>query len=116
MIAHLIGTNPCPHANDQARKRVKAIKAGTVPPAATDAGDSDSEVENALAKKRKRIFHAVEKAMKQPELQVYRGANIPFSAAEVDRVKAQFLRTTISANLPFRWMEDIEVIKLFIMF
>ncbi|KAF8196213.1 hypothetical protein K438DRAFT_1760391 [Mycena galopus ATCC 62051] len=116
MIAHLIGTTPCPHATDQARKRVKAIKAGTTPPATTSAPASDSEADEAPVPKKKKIFHAVEKVMNQPELQVYRGANIPFSAAEVDRVKAQFLRATISANIPFRWTEDIEVIKLFLMF
>ncbi|KAJ7234711.1 hypothetical protein C8J57DRAFT_1249061 [Mycena rebaudengoi] len=43
------------------------------------------------------------------------GTNIPFSSAEIERVRNQFLRATISANLPFRWTEDIEIIKLFIM-
>jgi hypothetical protein len=62
------------------------------------------------------VFRNVEKAMKQPELKVYRGANIPFSSSELERIRAQFLRATVSANLPFRWTEDVEVIKLLLMF
>jgi len=31
-------------------------------------------------------------------------------------VKRQFLQATISANLPFQWTDDPEVIKLFLLF
>ena len=54
--------------------------------------------------------------MKQSKLKVYRGINVPFTSEETENVRKQFLRATISANLPFRWVEDPEVIKLFYLF
>ncbi|KAJ7234556.1 hypothetical protein C8J57DRAFT_1249115 [Mycena rebaudengoi] len=55
------------------------------------------------------------KAMTRHEAAGTGGANIPFSSAEIEHVCNQFLHTTISANLPFQWTEDVEIIKLFIM-
>ncbi|KAF7368096.1 DUF659 domain-containing protein [Mycena sanguinolenta] len=114
MLAHLIGRSACPHASAEAKKKAKAIN-GTKPAAADSDADDESDP-GPPSKKRKAVFRNVNKAMKQPELKVYRGANIPFSSSELERVRAQFLRATVSANLPFRWTEDVEVIKLFIMF
>ncbi|KAJ7237891.1 ribonuclease H-like domain-containing protein [Mycena haematopus] len=114
MLAHLIGRDPCPHISAETKKKAKALKNST-PLAADSDADNDSDPQPA-PKKRKAVFRNVEKAMRQPELTVYRGANIPFSSSELERVRAQFLRATVSANLPFRWTEDVEVIKLFIMF
>ncbi|KAJ7245930.1 hypothetical protein B0H12DRAFT_1073385 [Mycena haematopus] len=112
MIAHLIGGKvACPYASDAAKQAAKALKKGK-----STAAASDSEEEHPRHKKRKKVFRDVDKAMKQPELKVYRGANIPFSWAELDRIQEQFLRATVSTNLPFRWTEDVEVIKLFLMF
>ncbi|KAJ7838351.1 hypothetical protein B0H14DRAFT_3459380 [Mycena olivaceomarginata] len=54
--------------------------------------------------------------MQQTELKVFRGLNIPFNDAQSEIVRNQFLRATISANLPFRWTLDPEIIKLFFMF
>ncbi|KAJ6623275.1 hypothetical protein B0H10DRAFT_1944001 [Mycena sp. CBHHK59/15] len=69
------------------------------------------------------FFHAgekqkqgVEKSMEQTQLKVFKGLNIPFSDAQVEAVCTQFCRATISANLPFRWTVDPEIIKLFLMF
>src|SRR5438552_2009517 len=50
------------------------------------------------------------------ELKVYKGITVPFNDQQVAMVEKQFLRATISANLPFRWTEDPEVMKLFLLF
>ncbi|KAJ7194288.1 ribonuclease H-like domain-containing protein [Mycena pura] len=90
---------------------------GRQAPQSSSESDADDESDSHRPKKkRKKVFLAVAKAMEQPQLQVYRGANIPFSPAELERLREQFARATISANLPFQWTEDIEIIKLFIMF
>ncbi|KAJ7028223.1 ribonuclease H-like domain-containing protein [Mycena alexandri] len=112
MIAHIIGSNPCPYTSAKAKKTATTLKNKGKAAAAA----SDSEEDEEPNPKRRKLFQAVEKVMKQPELVVYRGANIPFSKAEIERVREQFLRATVSANLPFRWVEDGEIIKLFIMF
>jgi hypothetical protein len=54
--------------------------------------------------------------MKQSQLKVFRGIQVPFSEEQEAIVCKQFLRATISANLPFRWDEDPEVIQLFLLF
>ncbi|KAF7341516.1 DUF659 domain-containing protein [Mycena venus] len=99
MIAHLIG---------KLSGKVAAAK-----DAATD-GDDESD-SGAPLKKRKRM-RAVEKSFKQSELKVFKGIDIPFSDAQSKIIKTQFLRATISANLPFRWVINAEVVKLFLMF
>ncbi|KAJ6569136.1 ribonuclease H-like domain-containing protein [Mycena capillaripes] len=88
MIAHLIGNNPvlCPHASAVAKKLAKAMKGGK-------SKDAD-----------------------QTQLKVIKGLNIPFSDAQAAIINTQFLRAIISANLPFRWTVDPEIIKLFLMF
>ena len=58
----------------------------------------------------------VETSLKQSQLKVFCGIKIPFTDGQQDIVREQFLRATISANLPFRWVEDPEVIKLFYFF
>jgi hypothetical protein len=77
-----------------------------------DVSDSESD---AQPKRRKRVA-AVEKAMTQTELKVFKGIDIPFSQSQIEMLHAQFLHATISANLPFRWVENPKVIKLFLMF
>ncbi|KAJ7820529.1 hypothetical protein B0H14DRAFT_3472280 [Mycena olivaceomarginata] len=68
------------------------------------------------SRKRKRNeFQVVEKSM-QTQLKVFKGLDIPFSDAQAELVRTQFLRATISANLPFLGTLDPEVIKLFLMF
>lgn len=62
--------------------------------AESDSESMEDEEEVRPTKKRKQVFRNVEKAMKQPELKVYWGANIPFSSAEVERLREQFLRAT----------------------
>jgi hypothetical protein len=113
MIAHLIGAKACKNASSRAKAIAKKIKnEGKRPKAATE---DDSDSNSSRPSKRKRIA-AVEKAMKQTELQVFKGINIPFSKSQMEIIETQFLRATISANLPFRWVDNPEVIKLFLMF
>lgn len=112
MIAHLIGKNPvpCPHASAAATKTAKRVKEGT-------SKESDAVVDDEPSRKRKRTeFQVVEKNMQQSHLKVFKGLAIPFSDAQAEIVRNQFLRATISANLPFRWTINPEIIKLFLMF
>lgn len=53
------------------------------------------------------------KKFKQAPLTTYRGVDMPFSEDEKKAVQAQALRAVISANLPFRAMENPEMLKLF---
>ncbi|KAJ7255617.1 hypothetical protein C8J57DRAFT_1236060 [Mycena rebaudengoi] len=89
MIAHLIG-----------RKPSAQIKGSAPPTAAVDSTDDESDTAP-TSKKRKKLFRNVEKAMKQPELVVYRGANIPFSSAEIERLFMMF-RSTACDVIPGR--------------
>ncbi|KAF7333164.1 DUF659 domain-containing protein [Mycena venus] len=115
MIAHLIGAGRCPNASKEARAEARKVagKAAAAEEEATDGGDESDA--GAPAKKRKRI-QAVEKSFKQSQLKVFKGIDIPFTDAQSKIIKTQFLRATISANLPFRWVVNPEVIKLFLMF
>jgi hypothetical protein len=113
MIAHLIGANPCRYATSAARRVAKELRGGQ--DAGADADDENGEEAGPSRKKRK-LFSNVEKSITQTELKVYKGISIPFSSEQTAMVKKQFLRATISANLPFRWTEDPEVIKLFLLF
>ncbi|CAK5276915.1 unnamed protein product [Mycena citricolor] len=85
-----------------------------------DGTDADNEgagvlkMDQSKKKKRKRVL-AVETSFSQSKLQVFRGNDIPFSKDHQDAIARQTLRATQSANLPERWTEDIEVMKLFIM-
>ncbi|KAF7371850.1 DUF659 domain-containing protein [Mycena venus] len=108
MIAHLI---TCPNASAAAKKAAKALKGGKKEKEdGNDDGDEPS-------RKWKRVeFTVVEKSMQQTKLKVFKGLNIPFSDAQAEIVRSQFLHATISTNLPFRWTVNPEVIKLFLLF
>ncbi|KAJ6620220.1 hypothetical protein B0H10DRAFT_2216262 [Mycena sp. CBHHK59/15] len=67
-------------------------------------------------RKKRKIVATVEKSFSQSKLQVFRGLDIPFSDAQKDTIGDQFLCATQSANLPEQWVEDPEVLKLFMMF
>jgi hypothetical protein len=120
MIAHLVGKTKCPHASKDARKAAikirdenKRKKDEAGESEADNESDSDGQVKK---KQRTGVFGAVQRQMKQTELKVFKGIEIPFSEKEVAMVRQQVLRATISANLPFQWIENPEVIKLFTMF
>ncbi|KAE9395044.1 hypothetical protein BT96DRAFT_942683 [Gymnopus androsaceus JB14] len=103
-----------PHASKKARKVAKQERDGKESEMAASDGDdelSDSGVSR--PKKRKKLTQVethVQKTLKFPK-----GLNIPFTPEDVNFIKHQFIRATISANLPFHWTSDAEVIKLFLM-
>jgi hypothetical protein len=116
MIAHLIGHKPCPYASKEAKKVAKQLRDGGDEAANAEEADGDDEVLE-RPKKRKKIFNDVKiSELTQSELKVFKGISIPFNDVQLEMVKNQFLRATISANLPFRWTEDPEIIKLFLLF
>ncbi|KAJ3992998.1 hypothetical protein F5050DRAFT_1810921 [Lentinula boryana] len=78
-----------------------------------DEGDTESGSDAQVSRpKKKKSTLAVMNAMKQSELKLPKGLDIPI--ADVDAVQRQLLRATISANLPFCWIEDPEIIRLLV--
>ncbi|PBK94194.1 hypothetical protein ARMGADRAFT_1098847 [Armillaria gallica] len=84
------------------------------------ADDSDADDESADGStwptKKQHLFVNIKKAMKQSELKVYQGIDIPFTDEQKEEIYRRFCRATISANLPCRWVEDPEIIKLLLVF
>ncbi|KAJ7166407.1 ribonuclease H-like domain-containing protein [Mycena crocata] len=118
MIAHLIGATSCPNASANAKSVARKLRGKDKGIAAEEqATDGDDESDGAVrpARKRKRV-EAVERSFKQSKLQVFKGIDIPFPQSQMEIIQTQFLRATISANLPFRWVINPEVITLFLMF
>ncbi|KAK7051671.1 hypothetical protein VNI00_004650 [Paramarasmius palmivorus] len=112
MAAHL---KKCLHVTKAAKKvaerEVPSKSNGKRVLGAND--DSDDEAE---CLKKRRLEETAEKILKQTELKPFKGLDIPFTADQIPQLLAQFLRATLSANLPFHWVEDPEVITLFLMF
>ncbi|KAK0432812.1 hypothetical protein EV421DRAFT_1893115 [Armillaria borealis] len=69
-----------------------------------------------LQKKQKCLFENIKKSMKQLKLKVYQGIDILFTEEQKEEIHQQFCHATISANLPYQWVEDPEIIKLLLMF
>ena len=115
MVAHISGRSPCPNASPAARKTARALKKGK---GKRERDDSSSESDNQTTKKpaKKKLLTKVETSMKQSHLKVFRGIQVPFTSEQKSIVHEQFLRVTISANLPFQWVEDPEVMILFLLF
>jgi hypothetical protein len=109
MIAHLIGRKPCRFASSAAKKAARELR-----------GDQDTssnaDDEGGPSQKKRKLFSNIEKTLTQTELKVHKGISIPFTDEQTGVVKKQFLWATISANLPFRWTEDPEVVNLFLLF
>jgi hypothetical protein len=118
MLAHILGkggNSPCLNATSKARKMARAVKKGK---GKRERENSGSESENDIDKKqpkRKQITN-VETSLKQSQLKVFQGIQVPFTTEQEEIVHEQFLRATISANLPFQWVEDPEIITLFLLF
>lgn len=113
MIGHLVGNKSCRYATSAARRAARELRGSQN--AGTNADDEHSE-DAAPSQKKRKLFSNVERMLTQTELKVYKGISIPFSSEQVAIIKKQFLRATISANLPFRWTEDVEILKLFLLF
>ncbi|KAJ7664843.1 ribonuclease H-like domain-containing protein [Mycena rosella] len=111
MAGHL---RKCPHATateksmaaevNPTKAEQKATQA-TVSEAskrAREARASDADDEGAVpeGRKKRKMVKAVEKSFKQSKLEVFKGLDIPLSAAQTEAIHAQFLRATQSANLP----------------
>ncbi|KAF8993154.1 hypothetical protein BDZ89DRAFT_973069 [Hymenopellis radicata] len=119
MAHHLLN---CPHASIAARKvaqgekdRLDSLKKKDRHGAMVEESDADDEAGGAPAKKKCKRLEKTKDTLRQTHLKVFKGINIPFPSKEKTAIQAQFLRATISANLPFRWTDDPEIIKLFLM-
>ena len=65
---------------------------------------------------KKKLLTKIETSMKQSELKVFHGLKVPFMPEQEKIVHEQFLCATILANLPFQWVDDPEVLTLFLLF
>jgi len=118
MVAHILGkggNNPCHNASAEARKTARSVKdpkGKAKRERETSGSDNDSEERPA----KRMLLTKVKKSLTQTHLKVFRGIQVPFSEEQQKLLHKQFLRATISANLPFRWVEDPEIITLFLLF
>ncbi|CAK5266666.1 unnamed protein product [Mycena citricolor] len=111
MMNHIVGPKPCMHTPDHIKEAVRKLKEGT-----KVAVTSSAEASSAGSRKKKTaIIAAVENNFTQTKLQVFKGIDMPFSEEQAEMIRLQSMRATISANLPFRWLADPEVITLFLM-
>ncbi|KAF8150044.1 ribonuclease H-like domain-containing protein [Crassisporium funariophilum] len=119
MVAHILGkggNGQCPNASAEARKTARGLKDTKVSgKRVQDASESEGD-DGGKKKKKRKLLTEVKTSLKQSQLKVFRGINVPFTDEQRNIVCEQFLRATISANLPFRWVDDPEVIKLFYFF
>jgi hypothetical protein len=126
MAAHL---RKCAHASEKAKheaaeverkrkekeaEKKEAKRQEVIKRRLEEEGSSDKS--GSQVKKARGNLGAAVRSFTQSKLQVFTGINIPFKEEEKAMIRTQFLRATVSANLPFRWTDDAEVIKLFLMF
>ena len=116
LIAHILGHSniePCTHTSEEARRAATDLRAvtTTVKPPVTAASRNNSKQDRATSSVG---TESLTKKMKQTDLSThsYKGIDMPFSPTEAAAIQAQTLRATISGNAPFRFFEDIEVLKL----
>jgi hypothetical protein len=81
-----------------------------------NSSECESDEEDGPVRKGRKLHNQVKSSLKQSQLKVFRGINVPFTEEQEEVVRQQFLRATVSANLPFRWVEDPEIITLFLLF
>ncbi|KAG6851944.1 hypothetical protein C0991_004744, partial [Blastosporella zonata] len=93
------------------QKVARTVRKGKAKRSREDSG-SDTGVNSSDNPAKKRLLTKVEVSMKQSQLKVFRGINVPFTPEQEEIVREQFLRATISANLLFRWVEDPKVVIL----
>jgi hypothetical protein len=110
-IAHILGRRgtdkACPYASKEAINEAKAHR---------DESDDITSTKRPLNDE-PNVVSAPKKAktMSQAPLKAYNALEMPLGKHEKAAVRVQALRAVISANLPFRVFEDIEVLKLFSM-
>lgn len=117
LIAHILGhgnIKPCTHASEEARDAATDLRVTItiIKPPVIVAGTGNNNKRDRAASSV--ATESLTKKMKQTDLSThsYRGIDMPFSPAEAAAIQAQTLRATISGNAPFRFFEDIEVLKL----
>ena len=77
---------------------------------------SGSENDGEKKKAKRKLLTTIQTTLKQSQLKFFRGIQVPFTKEQEVIVHEQFLCATISANLPFCWVEDPEVILLLLLF
>lgn len=97
----------CPYVSKKVKSTAKMLAGGK----AKEDSDADDEAITDSTP-----FGVSPGKKSQQKLKVYRGVDIPFSQEQLVAVEEQTLKATLSANLPFRWIENDEVIKLFELF
>jgi len=118
MIAHILGkggNTPCPNISSEAWKTAQRLKKGKGKRSQEESGSSDDDTEGKPGPKKK-LLVKVETSMKQSQLRIFWGIHVPFIDKQTKPIYEQFLHAMISANLPFWWVEDAEVIALFLLF
>jgi hypothetical protein len=120
MIAHILGkggSSPCPNASTDARKTARKTKDPKgKEKREREVSGSDSDSDNGRKPAKRKLLTKVKTSLKQSQLKVFRGIQVPFTEEQLKIVREQFLCATISANLPFRWVEDPKIITLFLLF
>ncbi|KAJ3726487.1 ribonuclease H-like domain-containing protein [Lentinula guzmanii] len=117
MIAHILGgEKPCHFASPAAKAKANELRRKFQNHKwEREAGvEVIEDTSSPQPSKKRKAVDRVETIQTKPK--VFKGISIPFNDEEKKAIHKQFLRATISANLPFPWVEDPEVIKLFLMF
>jgi hypothetical protein len=120
MLAHILGkggSSLCPNASSEAWKTARKVKdpKGKGKRGQEDSG-SDNNGEDERRPAKKQLLTKIKTSLTQSHLKVFQRIQVPFNKEQQKIVRKQFLRATISANLPFRWVEDPEIITLFLLF
>lgn len=117
-IAHILGSrgvDPCAYASDAAKADATEQRLAMAQKAAEKDNNSTASTQKRAHPESSNnpTLDGSRKKFKQAPLKTYRGIDMPFSEDEKNAVQAQALRAVISANLPFRAMENPEMLKLF---
>ncbi|KZV96600.1 hypothetical protein EXIGLDRAFT_765262 [Exidia glandulosa HHB12029] len=130
MVAHILGqraphaTPACAYATAEARSLAEEIRGAGVK-RGHDSDDESARLAPATKKRAsttptasssKSTTAPPKPKFKQGAITTYKANDLPFSASAKAEIEAQAARATISANLPFRWIDNTEVRKLFYLF
>ena len=104
MFTHILGKNGnnlCQNALDGALRVVREEKKGTKKKRQREGLGSGSEGDGGKKQAKRALLTNVQTTLKQSQLKVFQGIQVPFTEEQKAVVHKQFLHTTISANLPF---------------
>ncbi|ESK83847.1 hypothetical protein Moror_13504 [Moniliophthora roreri MCA 2997] len=109
MVPHILN---CPNASAAAKELARKLKEGAKGNGNTkkrmrEEDTEDDEVKNPT---KKRVPHT---NLVPTKISFLRELDTPFTDVQVEGIRAQLEKTTVSANLPDGWFENLEVIKLF---